>query len=101
ITIMAEARELVTGGLFRYVRHPLYSGHFIMFLGSLLLRLHPYTLVLYVVFIIGQIHRAHIEERKLQQVFPEYQPYKSKTGMFFPHVWKNKPRIEKNNQRHD
>ena len=100
-TIMAEARELVTGGLFRYVRHPLYSGHFIMFLGSLLLRLHPYTLVLYVVFIIGQIHRAHIEERKLQQVFPEYQSYKSKTGMFFPHVWKNKPRIEKNIQRHD
>ena len=81
---MAEAHELVTGGLFRYVRHPLYSGNFVMFLGRLLLRLHPYALVLYIVFVTGQIHRAQIEECKLQQVFSEYQAYRTVTGMFLP-----------------
>ena len=89
-TIMAEARELVTGGLFRYVRHPLYSGHFVMFFGSLLLRLHVYTAIVYVTFCIGQVYRARIEERKLQQVFPEYQAYRSGTGMFFPRLRKDR-----------
>jgi protein-S-isoprenylcysteine O-methyltransferase Ste14 len=89
-TIMAEARDLVTRGLFRYVRHPLYSGHFVMFLGSLLLRLHLYTLILYLAFIIGQVHRAWIEEDKLMQVFPEYERYKTRTGMFLPRLKANR-----------
>ncbi|MDA8140055.1 MAG: isoprenylcysteine carboxylmethyltransferase family protein [Desulfobacteraceae bacterium] len=83
-TIMTEARTLITGGLFRYVRHPLYTGHFIMFLGALLLRLHSYTLAMYGLFAAGQVLRAKIEERKLSAAFPQYQEYRQKTGMFFP-----------------
>lgn len=89
-TIMAEARELITRGIFRHIRHPLYSGHFVMFLGSLFLRLHIYTLILYLAFIIGQVHRARIEEGKLIQVFPEYQRYKTRTGMFLPRLKTNR-----------
>jgi protein-S-isoprenylcysteine O-methyltransferase Ste14 len=89
-TIMAEARRLITHGLFRYVRHPLYSGHFIMFLGSLLLRLHPYTIFLYIVFFMGQVYRARIEEQKMLSIFPDYQQYKSQTGMFLPKIYKLK-----------
>jgi len=82
--IMSEARELIVGGIFRYIRHPLYTGHFIMFLGSLLLRLHPITIVMYLLFCIGQVVRAKIEERKLEEVFPRYGAYRRRTGMFFP-----------------
>ena len=83
-TIMAEARRLVTTGIFRHIRHPLYTGHLIMFFGSLLLRPHGYTLLLYGLFVLGQVHRARIEERKLAGVFPEYDAYRRRTGMFFP-----------------
>lgn len=83
-TIMSEARELITRGIFRYVRHPLYTGHFIMFLGSLLLRLHPVTVGMYVLFCIGQTVRARIEERKLKAAFSAYDEYQRRTGMFFP-----------------
>ena len=83
-TIMSEARELITHGIFRYVRHPLYTGHFIMFLGSLLLRLHPVTVGMYVLFCIGQTIRAKIEERKLKAAFSAYEAYQRHTGMFFP-----------------
>lgn len=83
-TIMTEARTLITGGLFRWVRHPLYTGHFIMFLGSLLLRMHGYTVALYMVFVAGQVWRARNEERKLSQAFPPYEAYRQRTGMFFP-----------------
>jgi protein-S-isoprenylcysteine O-methyltransferase Ste14 len=83
-TIMTEARELISHGIFRYVRHPLYTGHFIMFFGSLLLRLHIVSMALYALFCIGQIVRAKIEEKTLVQTFPEYSSYKDRTGMFFP-----------------
>lgn len=83
-TIMTEARVLVRQGIFRYVRHPLYTGHFIMFFGSLLLRLHSYTLAFYLLFCIGQIWRARNEERKLTQSFPDYIAYRQETGMFWP-----------------
>ena len=88
-TIMTEARTLVTRGLFRYVRHPLYSGHFVMFFASLLLRLHFFTVVLYLLFIVGQVIRARREEYKLQQAFPDYTEYKARTGMFFPKLKPN------------
>lgn len=85
-TIMSEARELITRGIFRYVRHPLYTGHFIMFLGSLLLRLHPATVGMYGLFCIGQTIRAKIEERKLKAAFASYEAYQRRTGMFFPRL---------------
>ena len=81
---MSEARELIVSGIFRYVRHPLYTGHFIMFFGSLLLRLHPVSIGLYLLFCIGQVVRARIEEAKLQRAFPRYEAYRRQTGMFFP-----------------
>lgn len=85
-TIMSEARELVVRGIFSRIRHPLYTGHFIMFFGSLLLRLHPVSIVMYLLFCGGQVVRAGIEERKLIQTFPEYTSYKKRTGMFFPRI---------------
>lgn len=83
-TIMAEARILVTHGIFSIIRHPLYSAHFIIFLGSLLLRLNMWTAIIYLLFCIGQVVRVRLEERKLRQHFPGYAAYKESTGMFFP-----------------
>lgn len=82
--IMAEARVLVRSGPYRFVRHPMYSAHFIIFLCVLLQRFAPLTLGLYVLFVAGQIVRARIEERKLAATFPEYEEYRRTTGMFFP-----------------
>lgn len=85
-TIMTEARTLITRGIFHWVRHPLYSGHFIMFFGSFLMRFHWYTVVMYILFAVGQVIRAKREEHKLEGVFPEYATYKNRTGMFFPQI---------------
>jgi protein-S-isoprenylcysteine O-methyltransferase Ste14 len=83
-TIMSEARALIVHGIFSRIRHPLYTAHFIMFFGSLMLRLHLVTIIMYLLFCVGQVIRAGIEERKLAQTFPEYDAYKAQTGMFFP-----------------
>lgn len=83
-TIMTEARTLITRGIFGVIRHPLYTGHFIMFFGSMLLRLDWAAVGLYLFFLVGQVVRAKLEERKLLQVFSEYERYRRSTGMFFP-----------------
>jgi protein-S-isoprenylcysteine O-methyltransferase Ste14 len=89
-TIMTEARELIERGIFRYVRHPLYCGHFVMFFGSLLLRLHIYTIFMFALFVWGQVIRARYEERKLLRAFPRYAVYRERVGMFFPRIWRIK-----------
>ena len=85
-TIMSEARTLITHGVFRFVRHPLYSGHIIMFFGSMLLHLNFATVVLYLLFLAGQVFRARIEERKLELAFEDYASYRDRTGMFIPRI---------------
>lgn len=85
-SIMSEARTLITGGIFSYVRHPLYTGHFIMFFGSLLLRLSWISVVLYLLFVVSQVIRARVEERKMMGAFPDYAVYRKQTGMFFPKI---------------
>ncbi|MBV8878883.1 MAG: isoprenylcysteine carboxylmethyltransferase family protein [Planctomycetaceae bacterium] len=84
--IMAEARVLVVGGPYRWVRHPMYLAHFLIFLAVLLQRFSLVTLALYAVFVAGQVVRARIEERKLTETFPEYADYRRKTGMFLPRL---------------
>lgn len=85
--IMAEARVLVRTGPYRWVRHPMYLAHFLIFLCVLLQRFAPLTLGLYVAFVAGQVLRARIEEKKLLAVFPEYEDYRRTTGMFFPKLF--------------
>lgn len=89
--IMAEARVLVTTGPYRRVRHPMYAAHFLIFLCVLLQRFAPLTLGLYVAFVVGQVLRARIEERKLAATFPEYEEYRRRTGMFFPRLGARRP----------
>ena len=94
-TIMTDARVLITRGPFRFVRHPLYLGHFLEFFAIMLLSLNWITASLYVVFVIGQYIRARNEERKLCEVFPEYPEYREKTGMFLPKLLpRRKPKQE-------
>lgn len=75
--------NLVTGGLYRYMRHPLYTA------GLLFLWLSPSVSVnsftLYVAATIYIVIGAYFEERKLLREFgPAYAEYKKKTPMLIP-----------------
>lgn len=83
-TVMTEARVFIRSGIYRYVRHPLYLSHFLIYFCYAFLHCHVASVISYVVFVAGQTLRARIEERKLIEVFPEYEQYRRETGMFFP-----------------
>jgi protein-S-isoprenylcysteine O-methyltransferase Ste14 len=90
-TITSEARVFIRSGLYRFVRHPLYAAHFVIYFCYLLLHFHAATVALYAGFVAGQILRAHIEERKMSAAFPEYDLYRRTTGMFFPRLRRTAP----------
>jgi len=75
--------ELVTGGLYRWVRHPLYAA------GLLFIWLTPVmsrnSLIVSLAATVYIIVGALFEERKLQREFgTAYEQYKSKTPMLVP-----------------
>jgi protein-S-isoprenylcysteine O-methyltransferase Ste14 len=85
-SIMPEARELVTSGLYRFVRHPLYLAEEIA-VGSVIQFLSAWTVMLFVFHIAFQLRRIGNEEAVLSQVFPEYSAYKVKTYQIVPGIY--------------
>ncbi len=78
-SITVEARGLVTGGPYRWVRHPVYLGETLTAAGVALWRLTPGTIVLFVLFAAVQILRAKWEETKLTAATPGYGAYAQRT----------------------
>ncbi len=78
--------KLVVSGLYKYIRHPLYT------FGLLFIWLTPVmsvnTLTLYIGATIYIVIGAYFEERKLLREFGEaYAAYKEKTPMLLPTFW--------------
>ncbi len=78
-----ERSVLVTGGLYRYMRHPMY------FFGLLIIWLTPVMTVNVLAACIGMtaylLAGAYFEERKLSRLFGRaYDEYKSRTPMIIP-----------------
>jgi len=85
-SLMTEVRELVTGGLYRRVRHPLYMAEIIHILGIAILSGTPVGLGLFVAAVAMQVVRARIEERKLLKAVPQYAAFKARTGFLWPRL---------------
>lgn len=84
-----EDHDLVYQGLYKIVRHPLYSSLMLMFLGGALFYTNPMCAILtVVVFIPFMYYRARQEERMLLKEFDDYSAYRKDTGMFFPKLWR-------------
>jgi protein-S-isoprenylcysteine O-methyltransferase Ste14 len=87
LSIMAEARRLVTSGPYALVRHPLYAAEAVASLGVLLQFLSPAAVVLWAVHIALQCCRMRYEEQILQLTFPEYEGYARRVARLVPGVY--------------
>ncbi len=80
-----NSNELMTTGIHKIVRHPLYSGTFIFIWGLLLL--YPYwsLLIADIIITIYTLVGLQFEEQKLEKDFGErYKLYKQKVPMLIP-----------------
>ena len=75
---------LLQNGLYKLVRHPIYTGLIYLFSGYSLYQDSLYKLIISFFLVILFHYKTRYEERLLQKKFSEYNLYKSKTGKFFP-----------------
>lgn len=79
--------QLVTRGIYKYMRHPLYSGVLLVALGWALGTAHSLRLLL-VVFLWGILEmKARREESYLIKAYPDYADYRCRTKKFIPWVY--------------
>ena len=83
-----RGQTVVTTGPYRHVRHPMYTGAFLYFLGTALL-LGSWYGVLFEPIFAGMIAvRAALEERLLREQLKGYAAYMAQVKYrFIPHVW--------------
>lgn len=63
--VVAANRGVRTGGLYALVRHPMYLGYFLTYLGFLLTNPARWNVVVYAVWMVCQLYRIRAEERVL------------------------------------
>jgi methanethiol S-methyltransferase len=81
--------KIVETGIYRYIRHPQYTGLFMITLGMLLEWMTIPLLIMWPVILFTYIRLAKKEEREMTAEFGrEYIEYKSRTGMFLPKLRK-------------
>jgi len=80
-----EGHQLITGGPYRWVRHPMYTVLFIFFIGLTLLSANWLVFVLVAASIVVLYRRIGIEEAMMIENFgDEYRAYMMNTGRLFP-----------------
>jgi protein-S-isoprenylcysteine O-methyltransferase Ste14 len=79
-------QSVVTHGIYRFIRHPIYAGDVLLLLG-LELALNSW-LVLGIAFLLLVIGRqARAEETMMSATFPDYEAYRRRTKMFIPYIF--------------
>lgn len=78
---------LVTSGLFKYIRHPIYSS---ILLGLMVWSLYQhslYQLIISVVLLILFYFKSKYEEQQLISKFKDYKVYMKQAGRFLPKIF--------------
>jgi protein-S-isoprenylcysteine O-methyltransferase Ste14 len=86
ISLVPQARSLVTSGPYRLARHPIYAGYLVQYVG---LWLAHWSLALGLILLLWlalTASRVHFEESVLQAEFPQYRQYQKTVGVFAPRL---------------
>lgn len=79
--------QLVTGGIYRYIRHPQYTGFLLITLGMLFEWATLPMLLMWPILCLLYYRLARREEREVEAQFGDaYGIYRSRTGMFLPRL---------------
>ena len=83
-----RGQTVISTGPYHYVRHPMYAGGLLLFLGTPLLLGSWYGLLLVLIMIPAGAMRAVLEERMLREELPGYAAYMAQVKYrLIPYVW--------------
>ncbi|MCK5642499.1 MAG: isoprenylcysteine carboxylmethyltransferase family protein [Gammaproteobacteria bacterium] len=78
-------QSLVTNGIYRYIRHPIYTGDVLLLVG-LELALNSWLVLGIFIPLLVVVNSALTEEALLSQAFPGYNAYCKRTKRFIPFI---------------
>ncbi|CAM4075480.1 methyltransferase family protein [Gillisia limnaea] len=78
--------RLLTGGIFKLIRHPIYTGILFIVFSIAVFQGSGYRLFISILLMILFHFKTLYEEKKLAEKFPEYETYKKNTGKFLPKI---------------
>jgi protein-S-isoprenylcysteine O-methyltransferase Ste14 len=84
LSVIAQAREVVDGGPYRLVRHPLYTGEIVSALGLAIGAGTAAAFAVWLALCAMQVYRALREEQILLHALPGYHAYRSRTAALVP-----------------
>jgi protein-S-isoprenylcysteine O-methyltransferase Ste14 len=90
LSVLPEVRagaQLVTGGPYRLIRHPMYSALLVTALGLTLAASLPWRWLLWLALLINLMVKLRYEERLLGGHFSGYEAYRRQTWRLLPWVY--------------
>lgn len=82
-----EKAILKTTGIYKFIRHPMYTSALVLFLGIVLYFQAYFSLALVAGLFIFFVIKTNSEERFLRNKFPEYSEYSKHSKRFFPFLY--------------
>lgn len=86
ISVVPQAREVVTHGPYSRVRHPLYAAELVNGVGLCMATTGPWPWLVLTALLCFQVLRARREEALLSRELPGYDEYRRRTPMLVPAV---------------
>ena len=87
LSMLPEARRLVTGGPYSVIRHPVYLGEAVALVGVTLQFFSPWALALLALQCVFQLERMKNEELVLSRAFSDYRNYAARTARLVPGLY--------------
>lgn len=78
-TLESYDGALITSGIYRKIRHPMYSGFILWSVGFPVIWGAVFSFILSFLFVGNILYWRYLEEKELQERFPEYNAYKRTT----------------------
>lgn len=78
--------KLITKGIYRFIRHPMYSSILLAMSGLILSNPVGLDMFVYLVLLVNLWLKSSLEEQYLCQRFTQYHDYQQKTGRFLPFI---------------
>jgi protein-S-isoprenylcysteine O-methyltransferase Ste14 len=76
--------DLVTNGVYKFIRHPIYTGIFTAAIGYSFINGHSIRFLISILLLVLFYFKSVYEEKLLNKKFSAYQQYQIKTSRFFP-----------------
>jgi protein-S-isoprenylcysteine O-methyltransferase Ste14 len=87
VVTLKEEHELVRFGPYRRVRHPIYSGLILAFIGTALTIGEVRASLALIFFVTSFVYKARVEERLMRSTFPGYAQYCEESWAIVPYIY--------------